>query len=431
MAPAAPSCSARTGSPAWFWPTTIAPRRRRRSARSRARATIAMTSLASLISKKDSRGTPLSGPPRPTTSLRRLPSLTGLTRGQVTRTGSRRSSLPWRRWASSIAASRLWAAPIAWPSPVMPRLMRVGGDDLGPPAAGAAALAAEHRAERGLAQAHDAGLADLVEAHAEADRGDRLALAERGRGDRRDDDERPPCSPGPAAAVSIFAKSWPYGWKARSLGSRPRSRARAAMGRGDIAEIYATVRASAATESAERGRLSAERGRLSAERGWVAAGDQREPGIGAQAGGGDDLRAGQRGHAGGERGRGGAGGVSSPALAQQGLDRCAGEAELGRGGPCPHLHADGREREVDELAAVEAIVAWREGQVVGSAEVARGRGRTTDLRAASERPRWRITVTCPPRPRPVQSAHAVRLTGCTASRTYTCRPARSTRPTWA
>jgi hypothetical protein len=65
----------------------------------------------------------------------------------------------------------------------------VGGDDLGLATAGAAALAAEHGAERGLAQADDAVGADLVEAHAEGDRGDGLALAERGGGDGGDDDE--------------------------------------------------------------------------------------------------------------------------------------------------------------------------------------------------------------------------------------------------
>jgi hypothetical protein len=61
----------------------------------------------------------------------------------------------------------LWAAPIGVAVAGHAEVDALGGDDLGAPAAGAAALAAEHRAERGLAQADDAGLADPVKAHAE------------------------------------------------------------------------------------------------------------------------------------------------------------------------------------------------------------------------------------------------------------------------
>ena len=49
--PAARSCSAVTGSPSYVCPTVIAPRRARRSCRSRATATIAITSEAAVMSK--------------------------------------------------------------------------------------------------------------------------------------------------------------------------------------------------------------------------------------------------------------------------------------------------------------------------------------------------------------------------------------------
>ena len=51
MAPAALSCSAVTGSPSKVLPTVIAPRRARRSCRSRATATMAITSDAAVMSK--------------------------------------------------------------------------------------------------------------------------------------------------------------------------------------------------------------------------------------------------------------------------------------------------------------------------------------------------------------------------------------------
>ena len=61
-------------------------------------------------------------------------------------------------------------------------------DDLAVAAAGGAALDPEHRPERRLADVDRRPLADVVEALGEADRRRRLALAERRRGDRRDDD---------------------------------------------------------------------------------------------------------------------------------------------------------------------------------------------------------------------------------------------------
>ena len=61
--------------------------------------------------------------------------------------------------------------------------------DLGVAAAGGAALHAERRPERRLAQAQHRLLADVVERVGEADRGRGLAFARRRRRDRRDQDQ--------------------------------------------------------------------------------------------------------------------------------------------------------------------------------------------------------------------------------------------------
>ena len=61
--------------------------------------------------------------------------------------------------------------------------------DLGVTAAGSAALHAERRAKRRLAQAQHRFLADVIERIGEADRGRGLALARRRRGDRRHQDQ--------------------------------------------------------------------------------------------------------------------------------------------------------------------------------------------------------------------------------------------------
>ena len=75
-----------------------------------------------MISNPSSRGTPMSRPPRPTTIWRRARSFMSITRRQrIWRTS--RSTVPWNKALSSIAASRLWAAPTAWMSPVKCRLM--------------------------------------------------------------------------------------------------------------------------------------------------------------------------------------------------------------------------------------------------------------------------------------------------------------------
>ena len=88
-----------------------------------ARQKMAMISLATVMSKPSSRGTPLALPPRPHTMLRSWRSFMSTTRFHVILRTSMPSSLPLWMCASSSAASRLLAAPMAWKSPVKCRLM--------------------------------------------------------------------------------------------------------------------------------------------------------------------------------------------------------------------------------------------------------------------------------------------------------------------
>ena len=83
---------------------------------------MAMTSEAAVMSNPVCRGTPSMREPSPITMLRSARSLTSSTRRQVMLCGSRPSSLPWYRWLSIIADSRLCAAVTAWMSPVRCRL---------------------------------------------------------------------------------------------------------------------------------------------------------------------------------------------------------------------------------------------------------------------------------------------------------------------
>lgn len=106
----------------------------------------------------------------------------------------------------------------------------------------------------------------------------------------------------------------------------------------------------------------------------VAAGDERELRVAAQADGGDDLHAREGGHAGGERAGADAARVAAPALAQERLDGRGVQAELGGGCRLAECHADLRVGEGDQLAAVDVIVTGGEVEVVGAAEVGRGSG---------------------------------------------------------
>src|ERR687895_1114909 len=100
----------------------MAPRRRRMSCRSRETASIAITSEAAVMSKPDSRGYPFARPPWPIVIARSARSFMSRARFHATRSASILCGLPCRIEASSRAASRLLAAPIAWMSPVKWRL---------------------------------------------------------------------------------------------------------------------------------------------------------------------------------------------------------------------------------------------------------------------------------------------------------------------
>ena len=88
-----------------------------------ARQSTAMTSEATVMSNPSSRGTPCIRPPRPSTMLRSWRSFMSTQRFQVIFFTSMPRELPCWMWLSSIAASRLLAAPMAWKSPVKWRLM--------------------------------------------------------------------------------------------------------------------------------------------------------------------------------------------------------------------------------------------------------------------------------------------------------------------
>ena len=135
------------------------------------------------MSKRVSRGWPFSRPPSPTTIWRRARSLTSTTRGQVTETGSRSSALPWARWASTTAASRLWASGDGVVVAGQVEVEVLHRQHLAVAAAGRAALDPEDRPERRLADRADGPLPDRVERHREADRDQRFPLAERRRRD--------------------------------------------------------------------------------------------------------------------------------------------------------------------------------------------------------------------------------------------------------
>ena len=162
--------------------------RLRMSMRPSASARIAISSLATAMSKPVRRGTPFSSPPRPMRMSRIARSLMSTTRRHETRSGSKPKRFLRRIDASTCAAIRLCAACTAWMSPVRWRLNSSIGIDLAVAAAGGAALDAEERAHGGLAQAGEDLLAEPREAERRADRVDRLALAERRRRDGRDDD---------------------------------------------------------------------------------------------------------------------------------------------------------------------------------------------------------------------------------------------------
>ena len=110
-------------------------------------------------------------------------------RRQVTVSGSIPSLLPCRRCASRSAARRLFAAPIAWMSPVKWRFMSSIGTTCAKPPPAAPPLIPNTGPERRLAEAEHRVLANCPEPLRQRDGGGRLPLAGLGRRDRRDVDE--------------------------------------------------------------------------------------------------------------------------------------------------------------------------------------------------------------------------------------------------
>ena len=108
-------------------------------------------------------------------------SFMSITRFQVMRRTSMPSSLPWWMWLSSIADEQVVGERDGVEVAGEMEVDVLHRHDLRVAAAGRAALHAEHRPERRLAQADHRLLADLVERVAEADRGRGLALARRRR----------------------------------------------------------------------------------------------------------------------------------------------------------------------------------------------------------------------------------------------------------
>ena len=138
------------------------------------------------MSKPVSRGTPFARPPRPTTVWRSTRSSMSTQRRQVIECGSSPRSFPCRRCESTIAASRLFAAPIAWMSPVKWRLISSIGTTWARPPPVPPPFRPKTGPERRLPQAEQRLLADRAEPLGQRDRGGRLALAEPGRRHRRD-----------------------------------------------------------------------------------------------------------------------------------------------------------------------------------------------------------------------------------------------------
>ena len=149
-----------------------------------------MISEATVMSKPVSRGTPCAGPPRPITRRRSARSFMSRTRFQRIRRVSSPSVLPWARWLSSIAASRLCAAPIACMSPVKWRLMSsIGATCVWPPPV-PPPLTPKTGPSDGSRMRDDRALAEPAQPVGEADRGRRLALAGGRRRHRRHEHER-------------------------------------------------------------------------------------------------------------------------------------------------------------------------------------------------------------------------------------------------
>src|ERR1041385_4365381 len=103
------------------------PSRAFRSAMPSARHRIAITSLAAVMSKPVSRGTPSVRPPSPMTMSRSARSFMSTTRFQLARRASMPLAVSWWSALSTSAASRLCALETAWKSPLKCMLMSSTG----------------------------------------------------------------------------------------------------------------------------------------------------------------------------------------------------------------------------------------------------------------------------------------------------------------
>ena len=159
----------------------IAPRRRRRSCRSRETAMIAITSEAAVMSKPRLARVAVGAAAEATTILRRARSFMSIARRQPMRSASIVCGLPCRIEASSIAASRLLAAPIAWMSPVKWRLRSSIGTTCVMPPPAAPPLTPNTGPSDGSRRQATGRLPIDAEALGQADERRRLALAGLGR----------------------------------------------------------------------------------------------------------------------------------------------------------------------------------------------------------------------------------------------------------
>ena len=188
-----------------------------------ASATIAMTSLAGMMTKCSSRGMPSPTPPRPMMQLRSARSFMSIVRGQVMRRGSMSERVALlqmvvehRREQRVRTRDRVEVAGEM-------EIDVVHRHDLRVAAARRAALHAEHRAEAWLANAQRDLLAHAPQRLREPDRHGALPFAGRRRVRRRDDDE-PPARP--AAARSRAGSSLCTSHTDRARHARVRARRR-------------------------------------------------------------------------------------------------------------------------------------------------------------------------------------------------------------
>ena len=167
----------------------IRPSRSSRSARLVESATIAMISLAGMITQCSSRTTPSAAPPSPITALRSARSFMSIVRGQVMRRESRPSRIPLlqrvvehRREQRVRARDRVEVAGEMEVDVLHRNHLRIS-------AARRAALHAEHRPQTRLAHAQHRVRSHAPQRLRQADAHGALALAGRRRTDRRDQHE--------------------------------------------------------------------------------------------------------------------------------------------------------------------------------------------------------------------------------------------------